>query len=131
MRINHQHFILSILFFLILPLFPLLIDGIYNNGIIRERSLTLAASIFTITKGVSSKEPLVFGLTLIIGIFLVAIYGTIPKDAMVSFKPSLEIFTIRPQTLIIFAVIIAQSCERYTIHILNNQPFFEFNKEDK
>ncbi len=131
MRINQQHFILSILFFLILPLFPLLIDGIYNNGIIRERSLTLAASIFTITKGVSSKEPLVFGLTLIIGIFLVAIYGTIPNDAMVSFRPSLEIFTLKPQTLIIIAVIISQSCERYTIHILNNQPFFEFNKEDK
>lgn len=131
MKINQQHFILSILFFLILPLFPLLIDGIYNNGIVRERSLTLAASIFTITKGVSSKEPLVFGLNLIIGIFLVAIYGTIPKDAMVEFRPSLDFFTIKPQTLIIISVIIAQSCERYTIHILNNQPFFEFNKEDK
>lgn len=131
MKINQQHFILSILFFLILPLFPLLIDGIYNNGIVRERSLTLAASIFTITKGVSSKEPLVFGLNLIIGIFLVAIYGTIPKDSMVEFRPSLDFFTIKPQTLIIISVIIAQSCERYTIHILNNQPFFEFNKEDK
>ena len=73
------------------------------------------------------QEPLVFGLAIIIGVFLIAIYGKIPPDATVTFIPSLN---IKPQTLIILAVVIAQGCERYTIHILNNQPFFEFRKED-
>lgn len=69
-----EDFFLSIIFVLILPLVPFIIE-LWRNGQVATAELMLTASMYAISVGLSSSSRLMFGITLIMGLLFGMAYG--------------------------------------------------------
>ncbi len=113
-----ENFWVSILLHLLLPLFPLAIELI-QNGVISKNSLVLAASMYTISIGVSSRSRLMFAFTIAASVFYAFLYGIVSGQSTTTIA--------EPASLIgILATFIVHSGERYNRHVVDRAPFWEF-----
>ena len=113
-----ENFLVSILLHLLLPLFPLAIEYI-QHGLISKNSLVLAASMYTISIGVSSRSRLMFAFTIAASVFYAFLYGIVSGQTPTTIA--------EPSSFIgIFATFIFHAGERYNRHVVDRAPFWEF-----
>lgn len=77
-----KHWFASVLVNLVLPVLPLGVEFALNETI-SHSNLVLAASMYALTTGVLSKSTLIFLISLVIGIFYSAIFGSLVKSGAV------------------------------------------------
>ena len=114
-----QNYILCIILHMFLPLLPITMEY-WLNGIISDKTLTLAASMYTITIGISSRNPLFFGSTIVASIVFAFSYGIVVDHQ--STLPYIRIISF----IGIVTVFIAHLLERYNRHIIDRSPFLPF-----
>lgn len=117
-----QNFLLSIFLHLTLPLLPLILE-LWATQTVTEKTMTLAGSMYTIAIGVSSRNPALFGLAILLSILLAAAFGfaaaegdPLPWSGYVSLGA-------------IWVVFVFHICERYNRHISEKRPFLKFEEE--
>jgi len=117
-----ENYLLCLLFHMLLPLLPLALE-LWQIGNVSEKSLTLAASMYSIAIGVSSRSQLFFGITIVISIILAVAYGIasgpqqpLPRSGTFAFGSICTVF-------------ILHTLERYNRHIVDKLPFLEFKND--
>jgi hypothetical protein len=91
---------------------------LYNK--INAVSLTLAAAMYTIAVGVSSRNKALFGLTILAGFFFALSHGFVSGQS----TPR-HIFSVIPLWGI-GTVFLFHMLERYNRHVVDRTPFLEF-----
>lgn len=113
-----ENFGISILLHLLLPLLPLLIE-LLQNGVVGKTSLVLAASMYTISIGVSSRSRLMFAFTVLASIFYASLYGLVSGQSSTTIAEPASIIGI-------LATFVVHAGERYNRHVADRTPFWEF-----
>ena len=113
-----ENYFLCMLLHMLLPLLPLGLE-FWQKATVGEKSLTLAAAMYTIAVGVSSRSRLIFGLTVSASIIYAVAYGvssaeeTLPASGAVAWCGILAAFLLH-------------GLERYNRHVVDRAPFLEF-----
>jgi len=122
-----QHFIVSLLFHLCLPLLPLVVEYMFT-GNLSQKSLVLTGSIYCFTIAVSSKYMFIFAAYLLIGIILSFYYGVCQIQVA-------EVFPIHTNLTFwaVVLVFLTHAIERWRRHCILCEPYiiFQVEKENK
>ena len=87
--------------------------------------MTLAASMYTIAIGVSSRSRLLFGVALALGLMLALVFGlTEPNAGSLTRNGILA-------SVAIGLVFVLHSCERYNRHVVDRANFWLFVREEE
>ena len=116
-----QNFLLSIFLHLILPLSPLILE-LWFTQTVTEKTMTLAASMYTIAIGVSSRNPALFGLAILLSILLATAFGYVVTEGN-SLTASKFISAGAILSVFVFHV-----GERYNRHVVDKFAFLQFDK---
>jgi len=116
-----ENYLLCLLFHMLLPLLPIALE-LWQTKTVTDKSLTLAASMYSIAIGVSSRSRLLFGGSIIISILFAIDFGiTTGQHASLPGTRSVVIWGI-------CSVFGFHALERYNRHIVDRMPFWEFTK---
>jgi hypothetical protein len=74
-----QSYLTSIVFHLLAPLIPLIIEYIYTGDVLL-RSLTMSSSMYAMLIGITSKSQLMFSVSILISVLLASSYGAISPE---------------------------------------------------
>ena len=120
-REEYSDFTGSIIFYMIFPLLPLLFESINTGTHPSIQSLTITASIYSFSIGVSSRDKANFCLGIFCGFILAYLYGKVSE-------PKVIIYTwYYVVTVILLAVIfIFHLLERFNKHVVECEPVFSF-----
>lgn len=118
MKENVQSFLASIALHQILPLIPLVIEYKYL-GFVSDRSLTMTASIYSFSIGVSSRSQATLGLCILIGILMAASYGAVKECTSENHPEFYEMLAF----WLIALVFIIHFIERYRRHIMEDEEY--------
>ena len=121
--VHMENFILSIMFQMLLPLFPLFFEY-WQSGGIKAETLTLLAALFAVSIGVSSRSKMLFGISIIIGIIFSVAYGLSTNTS----APLVNSEYYAGGSIIIIFLIHAG--ERWNLHVIDKQPYWNFIGED-
>jgi hypothetical protein len=114
-----QNFLLSLVFRMLLPLLPIAVE-LAMKGSVSEQSGTLAASMYSLALGISSRSRLFFGIAIALSIVYSVAFGiAITQQA----KPGQHALWA------IGAIFALHACERYNRHVCDRSPFLEFIRE--
>lgn len=132
---NWQQLLLSILFQIVLPLIPLMIEQICT-GKITQQSSTITAAIYTITTGISSKQVWQFGLSVVSSLVFSALFGFVIFIAQPQFADNPEILLAQKNVVIKFSPFLGialmsllHGFERFNRHVADKEPYWHFFKE--
>ena len=118
-----ENFFLSILLHLLLPLLPLVLE-LWETQTVSDQTVTLAASMYTITIGLSSRNIALFGLAIPLSIILAVAFGFAASEGK----------SLTGSGVIAIAVIMLvfglHACERYNRHIADSRPFLRFGNDE-
>ena len=124
---NLQEYGACILFFLLVPLLPIILEWWFSKGI-SSQSLMITAAIYSITTGSSSSSKLIFIISIIIGIIFSACYGIV-----MAIQISNSHNTLLPENseyiayFSIFFIIITLAIEKYSTYVTNSEKCLEFD----
>lgn len=114
-----QEFGLCILFHLLLPLLPLVIEWAVRGRIL-PGTLFLLLAVYPVTIGVSSRSRLLLGATIVIGLVYSTFFGIssggmriVPNAYFVGYA-------------CLGCVILIHTVERYNRHVVDRELFWEF-----
>jgi hypothetical protein len=116
-----QDFILCILLHLLLPLLPLGLE-LWITGRLGAKSVSLAAAMYSVSIGISSRSRALFGFAIAISLLYSMAYGFLVGGA--SGLRYVEWVTGVGLALIF----ITHLLERYNRHVVERTPFLEFVK---
>lgn len=123
MNNNYQDFFTSILLHLLLPLMPLIFEHNYTD-FISERSLTMTASIYAFSIGVSSRNKVTLAVCIIIGLLNAGNYGaTILSDKNSEVNHTTFDFMSFGAFWLIVLIFLIHAIERWIRHISENEEF--------
>ena len=123
MKNNYQDFFTSILLHLLLPLMPLVFEFNYTE-FVSERSLTMTASIYAFSIGVSSRNKATLAICIIIGLLNAGNYGaTILDELNTEIIHETFDFTSLGAFWLIILIFIIHGIERWIRHIQENEEF--------
>lgn len=119
---EYSDFAGSIIVYMIFPLLPLLFESINLSNYPSIQSLTITASIYSFSIGVSSRDKAIFGLGIICGFILAYLYGKVSE-------PNVHIYTWHYIiTLILMGIIfVLHLFERFNKHVIECEPVFPFS----
>lgn len=117
--VHIENFILSILFQMFLPLFPLFFEY-WQTGVIKTETLTLLAALFAVSIGVSSRRKILFGISIIIGIIFSVAYGLSSNTS----TPLVNSEYYAGGSIII--IFLMHAAERWNLHAIDKQPYWNF-----
>lgn len=140
-----QQFSACVIFHMILPFSPIFIDFLLNNPLswnslalfidfimtnpVSEKSITLSASMYVLSIGVSSRNVLTFCVASVLSTIFAIAFGFIsaPQSPTDQVHPNLNL------GVLIFAGILSifYISERYNRHIVSREPFLVFMSEKK
>ena len=113
-----QHFIMSIVFVVLLPLLPLAIE-LWHSHMLSAKSLTISAAIYSITIGVYSSRS-VFAVSVLISVLFAAAFG------IVLASPTSPLANCELASFVTICIIsLTHSVERWNRHCKRGQPFWE------
>jgi hypothetical protein len=112
-----QEYLVCILLHMVLPLLPLGLEALKTQAV-KGESLTLAASMYAISIGISSQSKLSFALAIFVSLGFTGVYGIQVGDK--------ESSSVIYAALAIFMIFIVHACERYNRHVVDRAPFWEF-----
>ena len=123
-----QQFFVCVIFHMILPLSPIIIDLWLKNPF-SEKSIILAASMYSISIGVSSRNILLFGAATVISLILAVAFGFIsaPQTPSNLIPSNLGLITI----ICTISIFISHIFERYNRHVVGREPFLNFMAQNK
>lgn len=107
------------LFHLSFPCFPLLVEGVVRGGV-EDRTLFLFLAVCPLSIGVSSRNQLLFGFTVVICLFYSVFFG------LVSGKIELPALISQIGYACILVVRLFYAGERYNRHVTEEQSFWKF-----
>ena len=120
-RLNSwENFGVCILLQIILPLLPILLEHCFTKEI-QTTSLFISASLYSVAIGTSSKRIFIFSLSLVVLVTLAISYSFLMNDKT-------DDSTYSQITIgLISILLLFYLFERFTIHVINKSPFFNFN----
>ena len=133
-----------------LPLIPLVLEYMFTDSI-SDETVTLAASMYAILIGLSSKFKLMLGSSLVVRLMFTAVYGAVtvqqhqravaiekgtftnttssdPSDhhsAHIDSEPRLAKHYRDISLWAILMIFLVHAGERFNCHVLNSEPFWE------
>jgi len=114
-----QEYLLCILFHLLFPYFPFLVEGIVR-GSVEDRTLFLFLAVYPLSIGASSRNRLLFGFAVMICLFYSVFFG------LVSGKIELPALISQIGCVCILAAGLLHAGERYNRHVTEEQSFWKF-----
>jgi hypothetical protein len=114
-----ESFLLSLLFHMILPLFPIVLEY-WQNEMIKTETLTLLAALYSISIGISSRSRIIFGLSIVISIVFSVAFGISSGGKVILVNSDIYAATS------IFCIFIMHSGERWNIHVVAKEPYWNF-----
>lgn len=116
---NWQNFLLSIMFHMFLPLLPLIIELWITNNV-KGDSIAIVAALYALSIGVSSRNKVLFGVCIVIGVVFSFAYGVsfINQQALSNL--------VQYSSVSIFSVFLAHAGERWNIHIVDGEKYWNF-----
>ena len=114
-----QDYLLSILYHLILPLLPLIIEY-WITAEVKESSLMLVASLYSVSIGASSRNRLLFGISILIGILFAVAFGVLSSGT--AQLPHCKVFGY----VCIISIFCIHALERYNMHIIEGLSYWRF-----
>jgi hypothetical protein len=114
-----QSFFLSVIFLMILPLFPIGLEWL-QTGVFSSKSLALYASVYSISIAASSRSRLIFGIAILGSIFFASLFGL-----AAGLKFSYADYRMLTIGYIIIMSLI-HGCERWKRHLFERKPFLQF-----
>lgn len=118
-----QEYITCLLFHMLLPLLPLVFEFYYKDKI-SALSATLAAAMYCISIGLSSKNKVIFSISIMICIFYSVKYGSLLNVSDISTEDD------GYALMVIIFMFITHAFERYNIHVADSTPFFTFAESE-
>ncbi len=118
-----QTFFLCVILHMLLPLLPLGFE-FWSTQTVSDRTMTLAASMYTIAVGASSRNPALFGLAILLSISLAAAFGFASSERQ-ALSGSGHVSAGAILLVFVFHVI-----ERYNRHVAEGRPFLPFDREE-
>nr|VFJ91758.1 MAG: hypothetical protein BECKH772A_GA0070896_1003417 [Candidatus Kentron sp. H]VFJ92971.1 MAG: hypothetical protein BECKH772B_GA0070898_1003617 [Candidatus Kentron sp. H]VFJ99581.1 MAG: hypothetical protein BECKH772C_GA0070978_1003317 [Candidatus Kentron sp. H] len=116
---NWQSFLLSLLFHMLLPLLPLLIES-WIRGTLGNHAITIVAAIYAMSISVSSKSRIFFGLYIFIGFMFSFAYGvTLVNEHALSNLAQYAFISIT-------FVFLTHAGERWNAHVIDGEPYWNF-----
>lgn len=116
-----QQYGLCILFHLLLPFLPLIIERIVL-GHLEEGTFFLFLAVFPLSLGVTSRSALLFGVTVVIGLLCSIFFG------LIAGRLHLNPITTTLGCFCLIAVILIHAMERYNRHVVDLEPFLKFSQ---
>jgi len=110
-----QQFGLSILWVLMFPALPLLLE-LGFTGRVRPETLLLTGAIYPVSISASSSSPLLLGISLMVSVLLAVAYGRATVGAVPPWTMTLAVVSI-------CAVFVVHGLERYNKHVLSRESF--------
>jgi len=117
-----QHFLLCLVFHILLPLLPLGIEW-WSRGKLSTGSATLVASLYAIGIGGSSRSRLLLGLGIVVSIIFAVAFG-----CSLAVNGSLRQSVASAEIAILF-MLLCHTGERYNRHVAEQMPFWKFSDE--
>jgi hypothetical protein len=114
-----QSFFLSIIFLIILPMLPICLE-LLQTGSTSSKSLTLFASIYSISIGAATRSKLIFGLAIMGSIFFASLFGITTGSL-----PAYADFRLLSIIYISFLSLI-HCGERWNRHLYEKKVFLQF-----
>ncbi len=127
---NWQHYLLCVLFHLLLPLSPLFVE-LVALGYIKTSTLAITGTVWSIGIAVSATNILEFGFYILEGVALAVVFGY--TVVMSDVNGELDHGWGRTKLWILvplgitFAV---HAASRYNRHVIYKMPYFEFAKKE-
>lgn len=124
-----QQFFACVIFHMILPFSPILIEFFLMNNPISEKSITLSASMYVLSIGVSSRNILIFCAASVISVAFAVAFGFIsaPQILPNQIPSNLNLITL----MFMVAISIPYISERYNRHVVSQEPFLIFMSQKK
>lgn len=113
-----QHFSFAVLLHLMLPLLPLGLER-WFAGHVEAKSAVLTAAMYSLAIGLSSRNVLIFGLSILSGVAFSAAFGYLSKTATLENADILSYCAIA-------LILVFHTLERYNRHVVDKRPFLEF-----
>lgn len=129
-----QQFFLSLLFQIVLPLIPLMIEQLCTNDI-SEQSSTITAAIYTITTGISSEQEWQFGLSIVSSLIFSALFGFVIFIAQPQLANNPEILSAQKSALPLIkslsfwgigVISVVHGIERFNRHVVDGNSYWNF-----
>lgn len=116
-RLNH--FIMSVVFVVLLPLVPLVIE-LWHTGSLSARSLTISAAIYAVTTGATCGLA-VMGISIMVSLLFSVAFGVVLANpaSELAHCENLAMFTI-------IAMGLVRAGNRWSRHYYSGQPFVEY-----
>jgi hypothetical protein len=118
---EHTEFLTCVILHMLVPLLPLLIETWKTSGSASSSTLTITASMYAISIGLSSRNKAIFSFCLFISILLSMAFG-ITMNSTGASVPGLKVMSV----ITIFLVFLIHACERYNKHVVECVPFWNF-----
>lgn len=121
-----QHYVLCLVFHLLLPLLPLGVELLVAQKV-SVSSLSLSVAMYSISIGGSSKSRLQFGLSVVICIAYSIVFGlTVPgAPAAAQVSQTLANSSGYGAWALLF-IFVYHALERYNRHVVDRAPYWEF-----
>jgi hypothetical protein len=118
-------FVASLILFIVLPILPLLLEQVID-GVIKTDSIMLAAVMFPISAGISSRTITMFFLGLFATVSFGIVYGITRSDSTVMLV-GLGISSLDAARLILGSFMLATALERFARHVVyKDKRLFDF-----
>jgi hypothetical protein len=128
---SFENFFTCLIFHMLLPLMPIGLEYIISD-IISIKSITIAASMYSISIGISSRNFLLFGISIIISIVFAFAFGYvsayIPSAPGIDQIESIKLFSILAYYSIA-AIFIFHGIERIKRHFFQGEMFPPFREK--
>lgn len=117
-----QEYILCVLFKLALPLLPLILEA-WITGTLSVKSLMISAAIYAISIGNSSRNKLLFGISVMVSIVFSVCFGLVVGGGDNKLPPYGEQLAM----VTIIVVFFTAAIEMYTTYITKKYVCWDFN----
>ena len=117
-----SEFFTCLILHMLVPLLPLLLEAWKMQGWPTEATLSITASMYSISIGLSSRNKAIFSLCLFISFLFSMAFGFVlssPHDSLPAVK-----FGAFLTIILVFGI---HACERYNKHVVECNPFWNFS----
>ncbi len=118
-----QHFIFCFIVQLLLPLMPIVIEY-WIRGAVGEQTLSIAAAMYSISIGVSTRNLALLGVSIFTGMAFCCVFGFVTSGKPLHFPVA------TPAMVSIFAFMVIHAAERYKRHVSSGELFIDIGGRD-
>jgi len=120
-----QDYYTCIILHMVLPLLPIGLEYLARGGTVAVTSLTLMASFYAISIGLSSKDIVLFAFSILLCVIFSALFGmvSVPNSSGPLSLTKIKIFAIGSMVV----MFVAHAAERYRRHVIKEEDFWDWD----